>query len=77
MTSYNLGILEIAECRWTGQGQTIPKDGYLILYSGHESQHMYGIAIIIKKRHVKSLIDWTPISDRLIKARFQSRLSKI
>ena len=56
MTSYNLGILGIAECRWTGQGQTITKDGHLILYSGHESQHMYGVAIIIQKRHVKSLI---------------------
>ncbi len=31
MTSYNLGILGIAECRWTGQGQTITKDGHLIL----------------------------------------------
>ena len=77
MTSYNLGILGIAECRWTGQGQTITKDGHLILYSGHESQHMYGVAIIIQKRHVKSLIDWTPISDRLIKARFQSKHSKL
>ena len=25
ITSFNLGILGIAECRWTGQGQTITK----------------------------------------------------
>ena len=67
MTSYNKEILGIEECRWTGQGQTITKDGHLILYSGHESQHRYCVAIIIQKRHVKLLIDWwTPISDRLI-----------
>jgi hypothetical protein len=77
MTSYNIGILGIAECRWTGQGQTTTKDGHLILYSGHESQHMYGVAIIIQKRHVNSLIDWKPISDRIIKARFQSRHCKL
>ena len=40
-------------------------------------RNMYGIALIIQKRHVKSLIDWTPISDRPIKARFQSRHSKL
>ena len=56
MTSYNIGILGIAECRWTVQGQTITKDGHIILYSGHVSQHMYNVAIIIQKRHVKSLI---------------------
>ena len=38
---------------------------------------MYGVAIIIQKRHVKSLINWTQISDRLIKARFQSWNSKL
>ena len=51
MTSYNLGKLGIAESRWTGQGQTITKDGQLILYFGHESQNMYGVAINILKRH--------------------------
>ncbi len=48
MTSYNLGILGIVECRWIGQVQTITKDGHLILYSGHESQHMYGVEEALK-----------------------------
>ena len=39
MTSYNIEILGIEECRWTGQGQTINKDGQLKLYSGYEKQH--------------------------------------
>ena len=51
MTSYNTTIiLGISECRWTGQGQTITKDGHLILYSGHESQHTYGITLFYSKK---------------------------
>ena len=36
MTSYNVEILGIAECRWTGQGQTITKEGHLILNFCHD-----------------------------------------
>ena len=50
---------------------------HLILYSNYESQQTYGFAWIIQKRLVKSLIDWTPISDRLIKAIFQSMPRKL
>ena len=57
MTSLNIRIFGIAECRCTGQEETVIKVGNLILYFGHESCNNYS------KRHFKSLIDWIPISD--------------
>ena len=49
----------------------------MVLYSGHESQHMYVVAIIIQKKTCQITYSWTPMSDRLIRARFQSRHSKL
>ena len=48
-----------------------------IEYFGNESQHMYGVAIIIQKKTCQITYSWSLISDRRIRARFQSRRSKL
>ena len=35
------------------------------------------IVIIINKKHEKSLLEWKPVSDRLIMARFNSKYAKL
>ena len=76
MEQYNLDILGISECRWTNSGKTI-NQGYTILYSGQEHHHVSGVALIVSKKLKKSLIEWHPVSDRIIVARFNSQHAKV
>ena len=44
------------------------------MYSGRDDEvHQHGMAIMLKKDAVKALINWTPIEERIIQARFHSR----
>ena len=69
MDRYNLEILGISEFGWTGSGKIAKKD-HTILFSGHDSQHSSGMAIIINKFTAKSLMEWYPVDDRIIVASF-------
>lgn len=51
--------------------------GSVILYSGHTEHHEYGVAIIISREKAKTLLEWEPISARLIKVRFNSKHCKL
>lgn len=81
MKRYHLDILGISECRWTGSGRQVARDkdgeAFTILYSGREDTHDSGVALIVNKDKIKTLIEWEPISDRLLKARFDSKFCKL
>ena len=52
--------------------------GNTIVYSGrNDNDHREGVAIIMSKEAKKSVIEWTPISERLMVARFKSRYTKL
>jgi hypothetical protein len=77
MNDYKVGILGISECRWIGTGKTI-NQGYTILYSGHETHHTGGVGMILDKTASKALIEWYPVSDRILVVRrkiYQSNLN--
>ncbi|XP_071129957.1 uncharacterized protein [Mytilus edulis] len=76
MERYQLGIFGISECRWTESGKIITQ-GHTIIYSGrNDNQHTEGVAIIMNKECTKSLIEWEPINERLIRARFSSSYAR-
>ncbi|XP_032239018.2 craniofacial development protein 2-like [Nematostella vectensis] len=77
MCRYNLDILGISECRWTGSGRQRTSDGSVILYSGNDTTHTNGVALIVAKKYVNTLLEWEPISDRLLRARFDSKHCKL
>ena len=77
MQQYKLDILGVSECRWTGTGKKTLNSGHTILYSGHNENHINGVAIIISKEKSKTLFEWEPVSDRLITARFDSKYCKL
>ena len=77
MRRYRLDILGISECRWTGSGRRVNSDGSVTLHSGHDSQHIRGVALIVSKEKVNTLQEWEPLSDRLIRARFNSKHCKL
>ncbi|XP_061163118.1 craniofacial development protein 2-like [Saccostrea echinata] len=68
MEGYQLDILGISECRWTGARRMRLASGQTVIYRGDEELHEGGVAIMISQQAVKSLMEWTPISKRIITA---------
>ena len=78
MLLYRIDILGISECRWTGNGSVTTSLGNTIIYSGRkDNDHRQGVAIMMSKAAKRSMIEWTPINERLMVARFKSRYTKL
>ena len=74
--NYKLSILGISECRWSGSGKLRLVTGETVLYSGKESEHESGVAVMLDEFSEKCLIEWKPVSDRILSARFESKFAK-
>ncbi|XP_062575906.1 craniofacial development protein 2-like [Saccostrea cucullata] len=72
MEGYQLDILGISECRWTEAGKTRLASDQTVIYRGDKELYEGGVAIMISQHAMKALIEWTPISKRIMTARFYS-----
>ena len=52
------------------------RNGFTMIYAGEKNEHQRGVAIMMRQATQKSLIEWTPVSNRTITARFYSRFKK-
>ncbi|KAJ8724077.1 hypothetical protein PYW07_008057 [Mythimna separata] len=80
MINYNLQVLGLSEVRRNGFGEMRTSKGLTLLYSGKESEedvHEYGVGLLLSNAAKKSLVDWKPISDRIMYARFSSKARTI
>ena len=77
MVRYKLDVLGISECRWKGAGRMKLASGQTLIYSGNEGKCEGGVAIMMDPEAVKSLMEWTPVSKRIITARFYSKVRKV
>ena len=78
MTKYNVKILGLSEIRWTGSGEiTTPKNNTIIYSGPTDNSGERGVGIFIAKQFKNSLIEWNPISDRLIVARFKNKFKNV
>ena len=78
MKEYRLDVLGISECRWTGFGKVKLRTGETVIYSGREDGlHRNGVAIMMSSFAEKTLMEWKPINDRIIIARFYSKFIKL
>ena len=78
MKKRDIEIMGISEAHWTGQGKVILEGGDTIIYSGREDDnHRGGVGILMTRFAARSLIDWKPISERIITARFYSKHVKM
>lgn len=71
---YGLEVLGLSEIRWLDAGERRTSSGEFLLYSGPpESEgHHRGVGFLLTANSRKSIIDWKPVSDRIITARFSS-----
>ena len=78
MTNYKVEILCVSEARWTDAGRRILASGHTIFYSGHtDNLHRGGVAVIVTRKVEKTLLEWKPVNDRLMKVRFNSKFAKL
>ena len=66
-----IGILGVAEMRWTGSGCS-KKGSYMVLYSGGD-QHTEGVGMIISKKYTKSVMGFLPISRRVMVVKIEGK----
>ena len=80
MRRYNIQLLGICESRWNGSGEPTLSTGEKVLFSGHEEEdheHTLGVALMISPKMISALIEWEPISPRILTARFNSKGRKV
>ncbi|XP_011437187.3 craniofacial development protein 2 [Magallana gigas] len=77
MKQYDISILGISEARWTGSGKITCNSSETIIYSGKDQDHQRGEAIMMSKETSKTLIEWYPVNDRIVYARFNSKHIKL
>lgn len=75
--SYKLDILGMSEIKWLNKGSEQLESGHLFLFSGNDRYRMNGVGLLLSPMAKQALIEYVPISDRLIKARFNSKYRKI
>ena len=78
--SYGLNILGMSEVRWSEFGEMTTQDGATFLYSGRpegENTSCEGVGILLDKEAKKSLIEWQPVSGRIIVACFKTNIRNI
>ena len=56
MARVNVDILGISELKWTGMGE-FNSDNHYIYYCGQESLRRNGIAIMVSKRALNTVLD--------------------
>ena len=74
MRRYKLSIIGVCESRWNTFGKVTTSSGETYLYSGNERNedaHTHGVGLLLLKDAAKSLIEWEPVSERIITALHQ------
>ena len=77
MERYMLDILGLGEIRWTGSGKITLGTGAMLCYSGRlDGQHHEGVGIAMDRQSAKALLEWEPVSPRIVRVRFHSKFVK-
>jgi len=74
MRRYNIEILGLSEVRWKNSGDMTTTMGNYLIYSGRADTHEQGVGILTTGKAKKALLEWKPISSRIITARFHSKI---
>ena len=69
MSRYDLAVLGICKSRWNESGHITLETGEQMVYSGHENEqhaHTEEVAFMMSASEAKALIEWVPMSLRII-----------
>jgi len=79
MTNYKLDIMGLSETRWKESGEIKTRNGNFLIFSGvgEDIEHRSGMGILMNKEAQRSLMEWSPISEWIILARFKTKISNL
>ena len=72
MARVNTDILGISKVKWTGMGE-FNSDDYYIYYFRQESLRRNGVAIMVNKRVLNTVLGCNLKNDRMISVHFQGK----
>ncbi|XP_058443820.1 craniofacial development protein 2-like [Malaya genurostris] len=75
-----LEILRLSEVRWPNFGEHRIPSGQILLYSGLRGEHAprhRGVGFLLSAQAHSALMKWEPISERIIVARFRTRVRNL
>lgn len=80
MERYKLELLGLSEVRYNQFGELTTSSGNMLLYSGMPNAndvHQHGVGFLLGKAFKNALLGWTPVSERIISARFKTKFRKV
>ncbi|VDI68756.1 Hypothetical predicted protein [Mytilus galloprovincialis] len=73
MDRYNIEILALNVVRRLDSDKLTLQNGKVLLYLGrNDGLHQAGVGMMLSSRAKKALIEWKPITERLMYARFHT-----
>ncbi|KAK2708610.1 hypothetical protein QYM36_014267 [Artemia franciscana] len=76
LDKFRIDIAGLSETRLIGFG-TLNSETYPILYSGLETRKEAGVGMALSSQAKKCLVDWEPINERILCARFATSQAKL
>lgn len=70
-------MVGLQETRWTDRGEMTTTEGSKLISSCYTTRHERGVGYLINKKIKNTLLEWNPISNRILYARFSSRHIKL
>lgn len=73
-------VLGLSEVRWLNNGEQRTADGQSLLFSGPQGMnatHERGVGFLLSRKARAALLKWEPINERIIVARFRSRVRNV
>src|SRR5215469_10400832 len=69
----------LSEIRWKDSGEIITQNGNSLIFSGvgEAKEHRNGVGILMNKEGRKSLMEWSPISEKIMLARFKTKIPNL
>ena len=69
LEEYKVAVMGVSEVRWNGSGKMGTTNGNVFIYSGMpntDDDHIRGVGILVTKNIRGALLEWNPISERII-----------
>ena len=73
LKNYTWDIIGISEARLVGSGELTTDEGHKLYFSGHNKYHREGTAILVNKSTASAVMEFLPISSRLISLRISAK----
>jgi hypothetical protein len=79
MIIYKLDVMCLSEIRWKDSGEMKTQNGNSLIFSGigEDKRHRNGVGILMNKEARKNVMEWSPVSERIILARFKTKIRSL